>query len=806
LNILSKIRYGIFFVEFLFPKSKILFLSLFFLLIGNVCFAQFSVFGKVLSKDKSPISGAYIELSGMDGNGAKFNISSDADGNFSFYQLSVIQYSIKVYHKGFSEYKDIFSLNSDKEFVIYLDEKKEDLKTIKEVFIQGNVKQVENKLKISDKYLKENFSGSLSESLENVVGVNSISIGSGTGKPVIRGLGFNRVAVAVNSTKHEGQQWGADHGLEIDAFMPENIEIMKGATALEYGSDAIGGVLVVKNNSIISANSFGGKAILLGRSVNNTVGLALETNYRNDKIFYKIKTSYLDYGDYKTTADTIVYLTRRIPIHNRILKNTAGNSNSVFAQIGYVADSYHSIFSVTNNHSKEGFFPGSHGIPDINRLENDGDRRNIEFPHQEVNHFTLQNEHKWKFADSELFLDLSFQNNHRQEFSEFHTHYSNQVAPEKDRDLELDFNLNTISGNAKYTHIFSDKYKANFGLQIQLQNNKVKGYNFLLPEYRRENYGLFSLHNYDFSDKLKLEFGARYDFSNIRIESFYDSVLYDYLIKNNQSTQVANSYANRSPGLSRDFNNFNIKTGIIYSLNKKTDFRFNAGSNFRMPTAIELGANGVHHGSFRHEKGDENINPEKGYSVDFQFEYNSDNFHLNINPYLYYFTNYIFLKPTLEFSILPHSGQIYKFSQTGAILSGFEASTKYSIGRLSNEISAEYIINRETKRNIPLPFSPPFNVFIQFNYNIYKSIEFFINGKYFAKQKRIAQGEDITPESFVLGTGFSSEFRLKKITPKFSVRVTNLANISYFNHINFYRALEIPEQGRNIQAMLEIPF
>jgi len=800
------IRYACVIIKILLTKYQIPTLSVIFSLIGGVCFAQFHISGKIFHEDKTPFYGVKIELLDSKNENMKLDVLSDKSGNFQFAELPVSNYRIKISHDGFQDYKNSFSLNSDEEIIIYLKKKKENLNIIKEVLIHGNTKHIENKAKISDNYLKQNFSGSLSESLKNVVGINSISIGSGTGKPVIRGLGFNRIAIAVNSIKHEGQQWGADHGLEIDAFMPENVEIIKGTSSLEYGSDAIGGVLIAKNNSIIHKNGFNGKATILGRSVNNTAGIALDINHRKNKFLYKIKTSYLDYSDYKTTADTIVYLTRKIPIHNKILKNTAGNSNSFFAQIGYILDDYHSLLSFTNNYSKEGFFPGSHGIPDIRRLEDDGKKRNIDFPYQRVNHFTLQNEHKWKFINSDLFLDLSFQNNHRQEFSEFHTHYSNQIAPDKDRDLELDFDLNTISGNIKYTYIFSENHKTNFGFQTQFQDNKIKGYNFLLPKYNRKNLGLYFLHNYDFSDKFKLEFGARYDISFIKIGGFYDKLLYNYLIDGKNSVSVADSYANRSPNLSKKFENFNAKTGIIYSLNKEIDFRINAGSNFRIPTAIELGANGVHHGSFRHEKGDENLNPEKGYSLDFQLEYTKNNFYLNINPYLYYFTNYIFLKPTLEFSLLPHSGQIYKFSQTEAILSGFEASTKYSIGKLSSEISAEYIINKEVKRKISLPFSPAFNVFIQINYNILKNTNFFFNGKYFARQERIAQGEEITPESLVLGTGFFTEINLNRVKPKFSIQITNLANISYFNHINFYRALEIPEQARNIQIMLEIPF
>src|SRR5690606_840139 len=157
-----------------------------------------------------------------------------------------------------------FAQVSDSELV-------EDEKIIEEVIISGTVKTIENKERISEKFIRQNFSGSLVQSLENVAGINVISVGSGAGKPIIRGLGFNRVAVSLNGNKHEGQQWGADHGLEVDAFSLESIELIKVVASIEYGSDAIGGVLNIKNNLIPDKNSFNGKTTLLGRSVNNTI-------------------------------------------------------------------------------------------------------------------------------------------------------------------------------------------------------------------------------------------------------------------------------------------------------------------------------------------------------------------------------------------------------------------------------------------------------------------------------------------------------------------------------------------------------
>jgi len=778
-------------------------LSVSFFLVGGRSLAQFLVSGTVKDDENKALIGATVQLSGQ-------KTFTDQNGFFSISGIPHAKQKLIISYVGSQTYTQIIELHNPKTLEIIL---QKDEKQLEKVTISVHTKrELTNKANFSDKEIQQNFSGSLVSSLENVSGINAISIGSGLAKPIIRGLGFNRIAVAVNSTKHEGQQWGADHGLEIDSFSPENVELIKGTTSIEYGNDAIGGVLNIQNNKIPDKKSSYGTSTFFGRSVNQTIGTAFSVTQRNNNFFYKIKASYIDYGDFRTPADTITYLTYKIPIHNRKLKNTAGQEWNVFSQIGYIKNKYHTIFSISNNQSKAGFFPGSHGIPDLNRLQDDKNSRNIEYPLQQANHFMLQNEHKWIFSKTELFLDLSFQNNHRQEKSRFHTHYSNQLPPEKDADLELDFNLNTFSVNSKYTCFFTEKHKTNFGFQVQIQQNKVRGYNFLLPKYDREAYGIYALHKYDFSSKLHFDFGFRYDFSQTKLYQFYDKILYDYLTERNYSEELANQYALRSPYLSKEFHNFNAKAGVLYSLAQQIDFTLNIGSSFRTPTAIELGANGVHHGSFRHEKGDANLDSEKGYSIDFQVEFQTEKFNVKFNPYLYYFSNYIYLKPTGVFSVLPHSGQIYQFFQSEALLSGLELETDYLIGNFKPEIVLEYIYNRELKKRFSLPFSPPLNVFARLNYSIslenkyIKKSEIYVNGKYFAQQKDTAQNEEKTPSSAVFGLGFSADFSFGKIKPNLMFSIQNVFDTKYYSHTSFYRALEIPEQGRNIQLMLKIPF
>src|SRR5690606_17909684 len=144
---------------------------------------------------------------------------------------------------------------------------------------------------VSKEFVKENYAGSLAKSLERLPGINAMEIGAGTSKPIIRGLGFNRVVVSENNSKHEGQQWGADHGLEIDALSAEEVEIIKNSGVIEYGSDAIGGVINIKNDQIPGENSFSGSYTFLGKSVNNALINAIQVQHRNNRFFYKIKAS-----------------------------------------------------------------------------------------------------------------------------------------------------------------------------------------------------------------------------------------------------------------------------------------------------------------------------------------------------------------------------------------------------------------------------------------------------------------------------------------------------------------------------------
>ncbi|WP_424492385.1 TonB-dependent receptor [Salinimicrobium sp. GXAS 041] len=788
-------------------KQLLLVLLLFIIFLNFSYSQQLNLEGRVVDEQDLGLENAHIHIN------KKFALAGE-NGHYHIGNLKEGEYTISISYLGFHTLDTVVSLSESTVINFQLSESAANLET---VILEGNLRRTssENVEKISDEYLQEHFSGSLASSLEKLPGVNSVEIGAGASKPIIRGLGFNRVAVSENGIKQEGQQWGADHGLEIDAFSVENVEVVKGVGAIEHGSDAIGGLIKIINDRV-PVEGFAGEVIGFTKSVNNTIAASTNLFFRTNRLFYKLKATGSEFGDYSVPTDNILYLNRNIPIYNERLKNTAGKEVDLYGQIGYLGSHYKGTLSLSNVYFKSGFFPGAHGIPTLSRVQDDGDQRNIEYPFQRVNHLKIINKNEWFFHNYSWEVTLGFQNNHRQEWSRFHTHYTGQVAPEVNPDLELDFNLTTYDFQAQYSRDFNESHSSSMGIQTQIQNNSITGFNFLLPEYYRTNQGVYATHSYQASEKINLNLGARLDLSRIDMEGFYDPNLYEYLIDNGRTETIANNYATRSSETQRDFSNFNFMGGVLYNFHENWDLSLNAGTSFRLPTAIELGANGIHHGSFRHEQGDPNLNAEKGYVLDTKLNYNKDSFSASFSPYLYYFDNYIFLNPSGEFSILPHAGQIYKFTESRAILTGVELDIhKVFAEKWRAQLTFEYLYNRQINtnrsRNFPLPFTPPVNGFTEVGYTLLKDsktfedTEIFTNTNYALEQDRIAQNEQITPGYMIFGGGLRTNLNLGDFKATVNLQATNIFNTKYFNHTNFYRALEIPEMGRNIQLMFKIP-
>lgn len=659
---------------------------------------------------------------------------------------------------------------------------------------------------VNKEKLALHFSGDLMKTLDYIPGVQSMSVGSGFSKPMIRGMGFNRVIVTENGIKQEGQQWGTDHGLEIDAFNIDGVNIRKGSSSLLYGSDAMGGVIEILPPKIPAKDCYFGSVDLIGASVNGLLGGSLMFGLKQGKWYARIRHSEQHFADFGVPTDTIVYLTQKIPITDNHVNNTAGFERSSNMYLRYVSGRFSSALAVSNTYQKAGFFPGAHGIPDPSRVEDDGDLRDIYLPFSYVNHFKSSLSLRYRWDNAALFWDLGYQNNHREEWSKFHTHYGSQNPPEINPDREIALYLDTYSSGVKLEMKHSHRVHSTASWDFAYQDNSIAGYSFLLPNYTRLTTGLAWVTTYHATDDLTINGGVRYDFGKIKAEEYSDPYLADYLREQGYDEETIAENEIRSYPLDRNFGDYSLSLGAVWGIDENNTLRANIGKSYRLPSANELVSNGVHHSSFRHEQGDPTLDSERGWQFDMEYSYNNEYVNLSASPFFSWYSSYIYQQPTGEWSILPHAGQIYRYTQSEAIFAGGEIAlhTNLPLG-FGYDFSLEYTYTFNVDESLPLTFSPPTTMLNVVSWE-YRWLKLSAEWKYIADQNRVARNEQTTPGAQLFGV--SAEFDLSFITQGTTLvaKVDNVFNTKYLNHLSFYRRVEIPEPGRNFQISLKLPF
>lgn len=662
-------------------------------------------------------------------------------------------------------------------------------------------------LNIADKeFLRRHFTGNFMQAVEHIPGVHSMDIGSGFSKPMIRGMAFNRIAVLEHGVKQEGQQWGADHGLELDAFKIEEVNVLKGPASLLYGSDAMGGVIEISPLAPPRENSMFGEVALLGKSVSDLWAASLMLGVKKEAWYAKMRYTEQQFGDYRIPTDTILYLTQYMPVHGRRLKNTAGRERDAELLVRYDKGRYRAVYALSNVHQKTGFFPGAHGVPDRSRLVHDGDYRNVELPYNRVNHLKATVHQRYVWDGLALSGDLGYQHNHREEWSAFHTHYGTQPLPEHEPNKELGFDLRTYSLSLRAEIPTASAWEHRAGADVQYQHNSISGYSFLLPAYRRLTSGVSWLTTYRPDNAFSVSGGVRYDYGRIRAFSHDDPYLAEYLRSQGYAEEKVEFYRMNSRGVRKHFGDYSFSLGMVWAPSTAHLWKANIGRSFRLPGANELTANGMHHGTFRHERGDTSLGSERGWQLDVSYAWQGRRMSLQVSPFVSYFENYIFLRPSGEWSLLPHAGQMYRYVGAEALFAGAELTAELHIlPTLSYRLAGSYVHTYNCEERIPLSFSPPLSLRHTLEWRG-KRVQVYAEGQTIGSQHRVDRNEERTPGATLLHLGGSFNFSLGAQPLELTLTVRNLFDTRYYNHLSFYRKVEIPEPGRNFQLLIKLPF
>ncbi len=678
------------------------------------------------------------------------------------------------------------------------------IKTLQPVTITAQKERAEsesqNSSEVTAEYIERHLAGSLAQSIEGVAGVKAVSIGTGLSRPTIRGLGFNRMVVSENGIKHESQQWGDDHGLEIDQFAVDKIEVLKGPAALLYGSDAVGGVLDITSNAI-PGSPFEASVSTFGRSNNESYGFSTRIGGRKKGFFYRVGLTMSDFSDYRVPTDSIQYYSYWIHLKEGRLRNTAGNELDGRLMLGYTNNNnFRTDLTVSDVYCRSGFFANAHGMEvRLSDIDYDNSRRDVDLPYQWVNHLKVQSHTLWQVGTVGLTADVAWQHNLREELSEPVAH---GYMPRPADSLERSFDKHTLSANLGLKVPLGERHTLHAGLQGEYQHNRRGGWGFIVPDFDVMTGGTYLTDQWDVSPSLTLNGGLRYDFGQLDIDAYND-----WFTTPDASGNA--TYRQRSAELHRTFNNLCFSLGVNWH-NEKWVLKANIGKAFRMPIAKELGADGINYHIFRYEQGNAELDPEKSYQLDLglvRYMLKGQRMLIEFDPYINYFPNYIYLNPTAEYE---EGLQLYRYMQTKALRTGAELRVVYRAslhweGEVRGALCHASQLSGE-KRGYTLPFAVPASADVDLHYLFGDDGLVCLNLHLVAPQNDIVPPEKPTSGYGTLNLSVGNKFNLRQGNLYINLQANNLLNTRYYDHTSYYRLIDVPEPGRNLSININFKF
>ena len=714
--------------------------------------AQNKISGKITDKDNNPIKGVNIFVS-------ELHKSSETNENGAYSINNVPNGTIKITLTllGFTtQNKSIFIQNGENKIDVVLEPS---LFQMDEVIVATSFHklQSQNVMKVdheSMKSLQQKGTSTLIEGLETLPGISQISTGTSIGKPVIRGLSGNRVLVYSQGVRLENQQFGEEHGLGLNDAGVESVEIIKGPASLLYGSDALGGVLYFNPEKFAKSNAFEGdfSQKIFSNTLGSNSSLGVKKSSENWK--YLVRGSNTVHSDYKIADGNRVTNTR---FNETDLKTGIGYSNSILSTV------------LRYNYNKLDL-----GIPE-NGIAEQSSSSATEYPKQAVTNHLLSLNSTLFFSTSKLDIDFGFISNNRSEFED------SDVA-------NLKMKLNTLNYNLKYHLPKAGKLESIFGIQGMTQTNVNSGAEYLIPNAKTNDFGLFGTSNYEWNSNV-LQAGIRFDNRNINTES--------YGILGDEGSFEA---------LAKSYNSFNCSLGYKTDLTKEFTLRVNVASGFRAPNLAELTSNGVHEGSNRYEIGNSNLATEQNVQTDLNLEYQNSHFEFFANGFFNKINNYIYLNPSPT-TIAGYD--VFNYFQTDAMLYGGEFGLHFHphpLDWLHFESSFETVTGEKQSRGLGsdfLPFIPANNwnnsMRAEFNIkNWLKDGYATLNVSNTFDQRKVSGFETYSEGYTLVNLGIGGQINIGKTHFNFNLNGNNLFNKSYIAHLSRLKNDGIPNIGRNI--------
>lgn len=738
-------------------------------------------------------------------------VLTDLDGNFVISNLCSATYQLQISHPSCSTKAFSVLIKDDTQKTFKLEHH---LESLNEIIVSGKktnraTKSIYENL-VDQKTITTFSSGSLGDALNSISGVSSLNTGNTVVKPMINGLHSSRVLIINNGVQMQDQEWGAEHAPSIDINAVGTLRIIKGAGALQYGGNAIGGVVIASAPKVPLLDSLYGKTILSGSSngLGGTVSSSLTRSNQNG-LYTAFQGSLKRYGDFNAPN----YNLSNTGVFERNIAATIG-----FNRIDYGVEAYYSLFK-----NEIGILRASHigGAEDqvqaiaspVPSIINDF-TYNIDAPRQDVTHHLARIKGFKNIENIGLIsLQYDYQQNNRLEFDV-------RRGSNKDK-ASVDLVLDTQTLTIDVASDISEKLTTKFGIVGSLQTNYANpetGVRRLIPDYDKYSIAGFASGNYDINQKWVLEAGFRFDYTHMNVFKFYRrSFWQDRGYDNQFSDLVVEEIGNQllvNPKL--DFYNPSFTIGSKYSFGLYKLFA-NYSLSSRAPNASEQFSEGLHHSASRIELGDLQFTSETAHKISLTLQKIGERVNFTITPFATKIDDFILIEPTGIRQTIRGNFQVWEYRQTQAQMYGLDLDANLSLTDNVRFVHQFSLVKGYDKTSneplISMPAANTLNSLVYTNPN-FNNISIAIQSNYVFRQNEFPNTnfEVVLPDSIqtVDISTPPSGYHLLNLNITAAIRpdmqvglyVNNLLNTSYRNYLNRLRYYA-DDVGRNITLQLK---
>lgn len=782
----------------------------FFCVVGS---AQNVVSGQITVSGGIPLAGSHIHI-------GKKTVSSDVSGNYTIRKLPTGNIKVFVSYVGYKSVDTLVNLSGDQVLNFTL---KENTDQLQEVVVRQKANTLNKSIleqKIKTETIEKFSNQTLGDILKEVAGVSSLKTGSSVVKPVINGLFGSRVPIINNNVRLEDQEWGTEHAPNFDVNAAGKITVIKGASGLQYGGDAVGGLVVIEPISVKRDTLFG-KTIL--NLVSNGRGGSVSSSLHkgNDKGW-----SWNALGTFKYSGD------KEAPDY--VLSNSGNREANFSGDVKFTGKKYDISGYYSFYNTTIGILSASH-TGNVNDLYNSITTKTpsvvndftytIKNPKQKVQHHLAKMNYNYYFDETaSLSVQYSFQFNKRLEF-DVRRENSNDVAA-------LDLELTTHAINVDYKKTLHDwTFKTGFNTSFQNNfANPATGIDPLIPNFERIEFGTYGIASYDLSDSFSVDAGIRYDFSRVDAAKFYYKSRWE---ERGYETEFAD-FIVREDGLkwlvkpSFTFHNISASAGFHKEFDADLNWYSNISLATRNPNPSEFFSDGLHHSTGIIELGDLALDKEQAIKLSTTLQKKWTAFSVEVNPFINSIRNFMFLRP-IDFETTTRGAfPVWEYQQTNARLTGVDVQTHWKISKQwQHDFALAYVNGKDITNKESLIDIPPLNVSnkIQFAKTEWNDLKLELKSEVVLRQNQfpdnnfianIIVNNELVPVLVDISTPppayqllhFYSEMKFKtfgKTNATIAFSVQNILNTSYRDYLNRQRFFA-DEMGRNFQIQLKFNY